>query len=43
MKVVKGFRMEVWTGTDHTFTPLRAQQRLIRFIMDHLLAEHAKG
>ncbi len=40
MKVVKGFRMEVWAGTDHTFTPLRAQRRLIRFIMGHLLAEH---
>ena len=43
MKIVKGFRMEVWTGTDHTFTPLRAQRRLIRFIMGHLVAEHGNG
>ena len=43
MKVVKGFRMEVWTGTDHTFTPLRAQRRLIRFIMGHLVTEHGNG
>jgi alpha-beta hydrolase superfamily lysophospholipase len=43
MKVVKGFRMEVWAGTDHTFTPLRAQRRLIRFIMGHLVAEHGNG
>jgi len=43
MNAVKGFRLEVWTGTDHTFTPLRAQHRLIRFVMGHLVAEHGNG
>lgn len=29
IRTESGFRMEIWTGTDHTFTPLTAQQKLI--------------
>jgi hypothetical protein len=39
MRGVKGFRMEVWAGTDHTFTQLWAQSKLTQLVLDYLIAE----
>ncbi len=40
MRSVTGFQMEIWQGTDHTFTPLWAQRRLIQRIGDYLATNH---
>ncbi len=38
MRGIKGFRLEVFEGTDHTFTPREAQERLKALLTDHLLS-----
>jgi pimeloyl-ACP methyl ester carboxylesterase len=38
MRGAKGFRLEVFEGTDHTFTPREAQERLKTLLTDHLLS-----
>jgi alpha-beta hydrolase superfamily lysophospholipase len=43
MKDVPGFVMEVWAGTDHTFTPLWAQRRLTRLVLDYLIKNSSEG
>ena len=43
MKTVSRFKMEIWPGTDHTFTPLWAQRKLIQAISDYLVKEHGNG
>ena len=40
MRSVSGFQMEIWQGTDHTFTPLWAQRKLIQRIGDYLATNH---
>jgi pimeloyl-ACP methyl ester carboxylesterase len=40
MRSVSGFRIEIWPGTDHTFTPLWAQRKLTQRIGDYLATFH---
>jgi len=37
---VPGFRRVNLAATDHTFTPIAAQDRVIHLVTDHLLARH---
>ena len=37
MRDAPGFRMQVMEGIDHTFTPLWAQEQLVRIVTEHLL------
>jgi pimeloyl-ACP methyl ester carboxylesterase len=39
MRDAPSFRMELMEGVDHTFTPLWAQEQLVRMLTEHLLTQ----
>jgi pimeloyl-ACP methyl ester carboxylesterase len=39
MRDAPSFRMQLMEGVDHTFTPLWAQEQLVRIVTEHLLAQ----